>query len=142
MHRQAYHEVAMVFVEVKFGRRRAVGLYGVNDLGNPGGTAFGEFQLLEEFADAPIPVASRHGLANPKLLQAHGTVRSGVTQNHQLVMHNADFQNQPELDLSAIGRILLLDGIYAFDADGLLSLRASTRTILASASILSSLRIP
>ncbi|MDO9558642.1 MAG: hypothetical protein Q7I89_03050 [Syntrophales bacterium] len=79
MHRQTYHEIAMVFVEVKFGRRRAVGLHGVKDLGNPCGTAFGELQLLQELSYVPIPVASRHGLADPKLLQAHGTVRSGVT---------------------------------------------------------------
>ena len=88
---QANDEVAVIFIEFEFSRRRAVFPHRADDLGDASGTAFGKFQFLEKLANAAIPITARDGFARAELLKTDRTVRTGIADHDQFIPRNADF---------------------------------------------------
>ena len=105
MYGQPNHEVTVVFVEFKLGWRRAVFFHRAHDLGDAGGSAFGEIQLLEKFADATVPIPARDGFTGSELSQTDRTVGAGITEHDQLVAVDADFNRLAHVVTTVIDRV-------------------------------------
>ena len=55
------------------------------------------WSFLEEFADAAVAVAPRHGPAGSEIVESDGTIGSGETEDRKLVRRDANFDRFPFL---------------------------------------------
>src|ERR1700733_9821851 len=105
MHMQTDHEIAIVFVKLEFRRRRAVLAHGPDDFRDTCGTPFRQLQFLQEFSDAPVAVPPRYCPARAKLREAHGPVRTWVTEHNQFVRTDAHLDRLALLITAVIQRV-------------------------------------
>ena len=113
MYRQPYHEVTVVFVEIEFGRRRTVLPHRTDDFRDARRAAFGEFQFLQDLANAPVSVAAGLGTPGTQLLQPHRAIRTGVAQHHQFIVRDTNLHGLPNVVATVVHGVdyCLFDGV-------------------------------
>ncbi len=102
---QADHEITVVFVEFELWRRRAIFFHGSDDFRDAGGSAFGEFEFLQELADAAIAIPTRVGFTGAELCKANGAVGAGIAEHDQLVLVDADFDRLTHFVAAVVDRV-------------------------------------
>src|SRR5262249_42591035 len=50
-----------------------------------------KFQLFEEFTNTPISITSRLCTAGAELIEANRTIRTGIAEHNQLIVHDTNF---------------------------------------------------
>lgn len=87
----------MILVEFKDGFRGSVVFHRSYDFRNSRGPAFRQFQFLKEFTDSPVPVSSRQSLSAAQVFQFNGSIRSGIVDDGDFLLGDADFDGFPDV---------------------------------------------
>jgi hypothetical protein len=102
MNGKSGYKISAVFVCLKPGFRRAVGLHGLEELRDDGAPAFGEFQFFQKLPYPPISITPGRKTSGLQVLQSNGTVGAGTTDDGNGIGQDPDLDGFPDLITAVI----------------------------------------